>query len=692
MNTRIGRMHGGNNGLPRDREDALDGDVTNVSGGRDWQWAWDSLVLAFVITTIGLLELYVAQLGGATNPVFVNWLVLPWIPNGIAVCALMLRGSNRWPGILAGDAAYTAVVGAAPPVVVLGAVVGTLGALATYALLRRSRFNPAIERWRDPPVLWASAAIGGLCISSAYAASFLLTAWLDPANLRPAYAAITLDASGHVTLSNELFHLAIRWWVNVTSGVALLVPCIYGCTRAGRRQISAGRAELLAMSLIFAAWLIIYLTLGSPATRQPLALVALLLVAWSAIRFGPGPTSFTTLVITFTVTAGYLLSLGPVHMRTASTIVNVWTFILMIAVLGQLMTALLAERNTSARRQAASETRYRALFDSNPQPLWVQDPATRRILMANDAAVRHYGYTREEFTGLSATDLDAGGKANKEDGALSGVNEHLHRTHAGALITVELRSHPIEFDGQDAELVFSYDVTDRNRLRSALINATDRAARTLGQELHDGLGQELVGLALITRSQSARIERGETPDADALGMMDHIAQRAVLACRNIAHGLSALTETGGNLAGALQKLPERFSAEGGPAISVVARNEAELLLPDDALDHVYRIAQEALSNALKHARARHVDIRLDVTNTHAVLTIRDDGVGLSRTAAPGSGLGLSSMRYRAAAIGGRLFVTSPAEGGTEVRLECPQHAAADAAPGRDRPVAAQRSA
>lgn len=670
----------------------MNSDVSTASDRREWQWAWDSLILAAAIATIGLLELYVARLGGATDPVFVDWLVLPWIPNGIAVAALMLRGRSRWPGIFVGEAAYTAIIGAAPPVVVLGAIVGTLGALATCTLLRLWRFNPSIERWRDPPLLWIAAAMGGLAISCAYAVSFLLTAWLEPANLRPAYAAITLDAAGQVTLTNALLQLAIRWWVNVTAGVALVVPCIYACTRAGRRQIKVSRAELFALSVVFAAWIITYLSVMSPGARQPLALVALLLVAWSSIRFGAGLTSLTTLVITFTVTAGYLLSLGPVHSRTGSAIVNVWTFIFMVAVLGQLITALLAERDTAARRQAASETRYRALFDSNPQPLWVQDPNTQRILMANDAAVRHYDYSHQEFTKLLATDLEAHEQAGNAGQMLSDPNERVHRARDGTLMTVELRSHPIEFDGRDAELVFSYDVTDRNRLRSALINATDRAARKLGQELHDGLGQELVGLSLITRSQNARVERGEAPDADVLGMMDHIAQRAVLACRNIAHGLSALTETGGNLAGALQKLPDRFAAEGGPTISVVARNEAELLLPDDALDHVYRIAQEALSNALKHAQARHVDIRLDVTNTHAVLTIRDDGTGFSHAAARNPGLGLSSMRYRAAAIGARLFVTSPAEGGTEVRLECPQGAAAAAAQGSASPVAARRSA
>jgi signal transduction histidine kinase len=87
---------------------------------------------------------------------------------------------------------------------------------------------------------------------------------------------------------------------------------------------------------------------------------------------------------------------------------------------------------------------------------------------------------------------------------------------------------------------------------------------------------------------------------------------------------------------------------------------------------VYRIAQEALTNAVKHALAKRVDIRLAVSDLSVLLAIRDDGVGLPPPEARGSGLGLSSMQHRAAAIGARLYVTAPSGCGTEVRLECPR--------------------
>lgn len=656
--------------------------VTEAAGrGRSHrQWVWDSATVAVSFVTIGPLELWVAALGGTKSPSFVDWLLLPWVPMGVAVGVLLLRGFDRWPGVLAGSLGYYLYNEVAPTQLAVGTVVDTLAVLATCVLLRAWRFNPAIERWRDPLLLWSAAAIGTfgqLCLT---AAGFYASAWFNPTQLYPTYSHLMLDASGHVTLSLAQLQLAARWWLNWMAGVALVVPCLYPLTRAGRQSFKAALPELPVLLLILGAWIAAMFAPLPWAGRLPLALIALLVVTWSAIRFGAGLTSFITLAIAFTTSVAYMLGRGPLHARPADGPADAWALIIMIAAIGQLIVALLAERDAAAQRQSASELRYRTLFDSNPQPLWVLDPASGRILMANEAAVLHYGYTREEFTTLQASDLEAQdlpeAAPDRASLPMAGDHEHIHRTRDGRLIAVELRSQPIEFDGRHAALVFGLDVTDRNRLRSAFIGATDRANREISQELHDGLGQELVGLSLFTRAQITKVERGVALDAESLGMIDRIAQRAVLACRNIAHGLSALAETGGDLPVALKKLPERFAGEGVPTISVDVRSEAELVLPDVVRDHVYRIAQEALTNAVKHAHASRVDILFVVTARRITLSVRDDGVGLPRRTGRGSGLGLSSMQNRAAAIGALLSLTSADEGGTELLIDFTHRAAA----------------
>jgi PAS domain S-box-containing protein len=601
---------------------------------------------------------------------------VPWIPFGISVAALLYRGIRRWPGVFAGTFADTMLVASFPwPAAIEQSVVATGAALGICALLKAGRVNPALERWHDPLLLWLAAGCGAALLAVNGVIVLPLIAKLYT---RPEYGdmwGLLLTPAGLPKLSLQLFALGGSWWANWTSAVALLLPPLRLLGRATWRPPQGRVAEAFVFAAILAAWSFVAFMPLPWIAGLPLCMVALVLVTWSAIRFRAPVATLVMLLLALIASGAFIAGRGPLQAPSEQAIVVVWSFVGLVSVTGMLIVSLLAERDSAARQQAASEARYRILFDSNPQPLWVQDPLTGRILMANVAAVRLYGYSREEFARLVAGDLEAPAPPEAVAGgtvALSGVDEFLHRTRDGGLLTVELRCRPIEFDGRPATLVFSYDVTDRNRLRSAFIGATDRAARLLGQELHDGLGQELVGLSLITRSQLTRASRGETTDLESLETIDRIAQRAVVACRNIAHGLSALAETGGSLTDALTRLPEGFSAEGMPAIVVDIASEAELLLPEAARDHVYRIAQEAITNAVKHARAHTVHVRLVVTPIRVVLTVRDDGIGLPRGAARGAGLGFSSMQHRADAIGARLYLSSPGDGGTEVRLECPQ--------------------
>ena len=113
-----------------------------------------------------------------------------------------------------------------------------------------------------------------------------------------------------------------------------------------------------------------------------------------------------------------------------------------------------------------------------------------------------------------------------------------------------------------------------------------------------------------------------------------------------------------------------------PAISVDVQGEAKLNLSDAARDHLYRIARGALTNAVRHAHAPRVDIVPAVGPGHVTLTVRDDGVGMARDAVRGPGLGLASMRHRAAATGACRYVPSSSGEGTNMRVELPQGPAA----------------
>ncbi len=131
----------------------------------------------------------------------------------------------------------------------------------------------------------------------------------------------------------------------------------------------------------------------------------------------------------------------------------------------------------------ASENQYRLLFDSNPMPMWVLDSATLKFLAVNEAAIRHYGYSREEFLSMTITDIRPEvdipklmDSVSKRVAGLSGAELWRHRKADGTAIQVEIASHPIRLDGRDAELILSHDVTEQRKNQESLWQSEERFA------------------------------------------------------------------------------------------------------------------------------------------------------------------------------------------------------------------------
>jgi len=219
------------------------------------------------------------------------------------------------------------------------------------------------------------------------------------------------------------------------------------------------------------------------------------------------------------------------------------------------------------------------------------------------------------------------------------------------------------------------DVTERSRLEAALGQAARVEREQLGRELHDALGQELTGLSLLADSL-ARRHRGALPQlATDLQEIAAIARGAVASCQDIARGLALFAVGSEGLAQALRALARRRSGAAGPLLEYGERIDAAVLLPVDACHNLYRIAQEAVANAIRHAHARHIRIRLEVDDQVIRLEITDDGIGIAASPPVPSGLGLSSMRQRAMAIGALFEAGNAPAGGTVVCCTCPNRSA-----------------
>jgi PAS domain S-box-containing protein len=215
-----------------------------------------------------------------------------------------------------------------------------------------------------------------------------------------------------------------------------------------------------------------------------------------------------------------------------------------------------------------------------------------------------------------------------------------------------------------------HDLTARRRLENELLNVEERQQWRIGQDLHDALGQDLTGIAFLSKElEDALAARGVPESAEAARIVTY-ANQAVQRARALARGLCPVDLAAEGLMGALKQLAEGLGELF--AIQCDFQCPQPVLVHDEgAALHLYRIAQEATSNAVKHGQARRVTIRLATASGGVVLEVLDDGKGIDPAAARHPGMGIALMNYRARAIGGALRVAPRPEGGTVVTCSAP---------------------
>ncbi len=209
-------------------------------------------------------------------------------------------------------------------------------------------------------------------------------------------------------------------------------------------------------------------------------------------------------------------------------------------------------------------------------------------------------------------------------------------------------------------------IEERNRLENALIDISEQEQRRMGQDLHDGLCQSLSGLAFMARSLTKTLEAQELagPAAEAARLAALIHQ-SVEASRDVAKGLHPVVMDAEGLVSALHELAARSSG----SISCRLRCERMVPIADNAVAlHLYRIAQEAVMNALKHSGARSITLSLRLRQNLLSLSVADDGCGMPEVIHVGDGMGVRLMKYRADVIGADFAIGKRKKHGT--RMTC----------------------
>jgi PAS domain S-box-containing protein len=338
----------------------------------------------------------------------------------------------------------------------------------------------------------------------------------------------------------------------------------------------------------------------------------------------------------------------------------------------------ISARKEAEARLTESELRYRTIADLVPGFVYEGLLSGRRMHMTWVSAgfERVYGCSLETFHTL-------GRERFYDPVALATVLAGIADVASGVDVHIEV---PIRrFNGEERwvrivgravdktrVLGIIEDITESRRLERALMDANHQEQQRLSNELHDGLGQDLTGLAYLASALAKEAERTRSLLAEKISALSGLALHAVEACSNIARGVSPLTESRGSLIAALRQTVERANAGGRARVEFRVGDRAPLTLSQESLNQLYRIAQEALNNALKHSKAEHIVLTLEIDPALIRIEVADDGSGFPQSAARLGGLGLDSMRYRAAAIGARLSIQNRDTRGVVVTCECRQ--------------------
>jgi PAS domain S-box-containing protein len=348
--------------------------------------------------------------------------------------------------------------------------------------------------------------------------------------------------------------------------------------------------------------------------------------------------------------------------------------------------ALSESRERYERRQAElaleeQRTLLIAIIDNLPEHIYAVD-ANSRLTVINQAMLARLKRRRAATIGRRLSELPGQDHARdmelQDAMVLNSGRSLIEQEHAidstdGAMqwlvsSRIPLRDHTGELIGV---VCTERDMTSRKELEQEILDISNREQRRLGSDLHDGLGQELTGLSLMMKGLEVQMSREESPYLPQVAKLSELIARTIQSTRSLARGLAPVNLERGGIREALRQLAARCSDIYNLTCTFDDSHAQFTALDEGLATHIYRIAQEATTNAARHARARTIAIELRTTARRLHLTIIDDGIGLNAGLSNGKpGIGLKIMEYRARTIGGTINFES-LKTGTRIALSCP---------------------
>jgi two-component system, LuxR family, sensor kinase FixL len=338
------------------------------------------------------------------------------------------------------------------------------------------------------------------------------------------------------------------------------------------------------------------------------------------------------------------------------------------------------------------DTLRRQLEDSQMRASGILETAVTAIItitehglidMANPATERMFGYSQEEMLGQNISMLMPSPYREQHDGYLENYRhtgrrkiigigrEVTGQRKDGSIFPIDLSVGEVLLPSSRIFTGIIRDLTERKALEEKLLAISEDEQTRIGQDIHDDLCQQLAAISCLTQVVYQRLSGAGSAEAPQLAEIGRLLADANVRAREMSRGLMPVVQDPHALTEALAELAANSARIFG--ISCRFHDAGPVSIPDNKVaTQLFRIGQEALSNAIKHSNATHIEISLFKTEGTVTLSVRDDGCGMpdqDRMQPRKGGLGLLTMTQRARMIGGTLTVLPMASGGTTVSCQ-----------------------
>ena len=341
----------------------------------------------------------------------------------------------------------------------------------------------------------------------------------------------------------------------------------------------------------------------------------------------------------------------------------------------------ITERKRVEEALRESEQRTRAIVETAVEGIITIDDLGM-LESINPAACRMFGHAPEEILQRNISllmhspdqenhDIDLANYLRTGQAKFIGSARELEgQRKDGTVFPMELSVSEVRLGDRRLFTGLIRDISERRELEQAVSTAAEQERTRIARELHDGLGQQIGGLLFLMNGLHRDLQSAKVAQAKIAGELCQELSSALALARNLAHDLYAVPASPEGLVEALDNLAERINME-RQVTCTFAGEKTVLVQNQAAASHLYRIAQEATHNALKHSRATRIGIELTRLPAGLELRVRDNGGGFPAQPAAG-GLGLRTMEQRARLMSGQLSVQTHAEGGVEVSCSVPR--------------------